>query len=207
MNSVIINIELIRYILNSKYKTISIYLITWFHCKQENALSAFSYLPYRLDHPQPPQKCSIELEHLYVYDKRGFSIGTPIYMDVVHIIFFFPIVTPPLTWLFLLEHFYTVSEDSNGSSYIVEFYCNFLRGGGGGDPARPLLGQSQVKPTWKCHKCGLVINFRTNIKRHSKTCQAMKNLSLECQSPAMTKTIKCDMCTKSFSSIGNLRRH
>ena len=31
MNSVIINIGLIRYILNSKYKMISIYLITQFH--------------------------------------------------------------------------------------------------------------------------------------------------------------------------------
>ena len=31
MNSVIIDIELLRYILNSKYKIISIYLITRFH--------------------------------------------------------------------------------------------------------------------------------------------------------------------------------
>ena len=31
MNSVIIDIEILRYILNSKYKIISIYLITQFH--------------------------------------------------------------------------------------------------------------------------------------------------------------------------------
>ena len=31
----------------------------------------------------------------HYYDERGFSIGTPIYMNVVHIISFFPIVTPP----------------------------------------------------------------------------------------------------------------
>ena len=31
MNSVIIDIELLRYILNSQYKTISIYLIMRFH--------------------------------------------------------------------------------------------------------------------------------------------------------------------------------
>ena len=31
MNSVIIDIELLRYILNSKYRIISIYLITRFH--------------------------------------------------------------------------------------------------------------------------------------------------------------------------------
>ena len=65
----------------------------------------------------------------------------------------------------------------------------------------------EVKPTWKCPKCGLVINYRTNSRRHLKTCQATKNLSLECQPPAVTKTIKCARCTKTFSSIGNLRRH
>ena len=27
-------------------------------------------------------------------------------LNVVHVIFFFPIVPPPLTWLFLLEHHY-----------------------------------------------------------------------------------------------------
>ena len=35
MNSVIIDIELLRYIFNSKYKKISIYLITRFHEPRE----------------------------------------------------------------------------------------------------------------------------------------------------------------------------
>ena len=54
----------------------------------------------------PPLMWLFQLEHLYVYDERGFSFGTPIYLYVVHIIFFFPIVTHPLSWLFLLEHRY-----------------------------------------------------------------------------------------------------
>ena len=79
------------------------------------------------------------MEHLYVYDARGFSIGTPIYLNVVHIIFFFPIVTPPLTWLFLLERLYTVSED-----YIHKVYYGILLQlfEGGGFPATRILGQS-----------------------------------------------------------------
>ena len=36
----------------------------------------------------------------------SFFIQTPVYLNVVRIIFFFLIVTSPLTWLFLLEHRY-----------------------------------------------------------------------------------------------------
>ena len=66
---------------------------------------AFSYLPCRWDPPTPLKNVQLNW-NTYIYDERGLSIGTPIYMDFVHIIFFFPIVTPPLTWLFLLEHRY-----------------------------------------------------------------------------------------------------
>ena len=37
----------------------------------------------------PPLTWLFQLEHLYVYDARGFSIGTLIYLNVVHIIFVF----------------------------------------------------------------------------------------------------------------------
>ena len=48
----------------------------------------------------PPLTWLFQLEHVHVYNKRGFSIGTPIYLNAVHIIFFAPFVTPSLTWFF-----------------------------------------------------------------------------------------------------------
>ena len=51
----------------------------------------------------PPQKVAIEF-HLYIYNVRDYFYWNTTYLDVVRITFFCPIVTPPLTCLFLLEH-------------------------------------------------------------------------------------------------------
>ena len=53
MNSVIIDIGLLRYILNSKCKIISIYLITWFHEQRNyrywtNTKIAKSEIPFEI---------------------------------------------------------------------------------------------------------------------------------------------------------------
>ena len=68
----------------------------------------------------PPPPTLKNVRQNFTYDELGFSIGTPIYMNVVHIIFFFPIVTPPLTWLFLLEHRYIQLIQSRILLHIFE---------------------------------------------------------------------------------------
>ena len=46
-------------------------------------------------------------------------------MNFLHIIFLFPIVTPPLTWLFQLEHLYVYDE--RGLSIVTPIYLMCLQ--------------------------------------------------------------------------------